>query len=161
MKKKPVDRVDIQIINSLQTNANITNRALASEIGLSPGPTLVRVQNLWKRRIFSNYQAQVDYSYFKFQYKAVAIITIATESEQVFVSNSQRQREIIYCAQLEKKASVVTSARYLVIAMTKSEEHFEDCIVLLNRGVKVHDIETVSVTKIVKDKPLELAEEDI
>jgi len=161
MKKKPVDRVDIQIINRLQKNANITNKDLSKEIDLSAGPTLVRVQNLWKRRILSVYQAKVNYLYFKYSYKAVAIITISDNTRLTFTSNIAEKREVIYCAELEKKSSVVTSVRYLVIFMAKSKEHLKDCIVLINRNVDVHDIEITSVTKVLKDNPLELSEEDI
>ena len=40
-----LDNTDKKILEILQKNSNITNAQLAKEIGLSPAPTLERVNN--------------------------------------------------------------------------------------------------------------------
>lgn len=161
MRKKPVDAIDIQIINRLQRDANVTNKALSEEIGLSQGPTLIRVQNLWKNRVLVNYKATVDYPRFKFTHKTISVVSLDKDSVQQFLNNVQNTREIIFCAELEKSSRVVSSLKFLVALMSKGEEHMHECIVRLTRGVSVHDVETTSMTKICKDQPLELSVEDI
>ena len=44
MKKKQIDVTDIEILNILTEHAELNNKELANKIGLSEGPTLVRVQ---------------------------------------------------------------------------------------------------------------------
>ena len=41
-----LDSIDKKILEILQANSNITNAQLAKEIGLSPAPTLERVNKL-------------------------------------------------------------------------------------------------------------------
>ena len=46
MKTQKIDNTDRKILEILQANSNITNAQLAKEIGLSPAPTLERVNKL-------------------------------------------------------------------------------------------------------------------
>ena len=48
--KVKLDAIDRKILELLQTNSNITNAQLATEIGLSPAPTLERVKN-WRQQV--------------------------------------------------------------------------------------------------------------
>jgi len=58
--KIKLDPTDRKILELLQTNSNITNAQLASEIGLSPAPTLERVKKLENAGIIKSYHAVVD-----------------------------------------------------------------------------------------------------
>jgi Lrp/AsnC family transcriptional regulator, leucine-responsive regulatory protein len=58
--KIKLDPIDRKILELLQTNSNITNAQLASEIGLSPAPTLERVKKLENAGIIKSYHAVVD-----------------------------------------------------------------------------------------------------
>jgi DNA-binding Lrp family transcriptional regulator len=44
MPKIELDRIDMNILKELQTDANITNADLAKRVGLSPSPCLTRVR---------------------------------------------------------------------------------------------------------------------
>jgi DNA-binding Lrp family transcriptional regulator len=161
MKKRPVDDIDIYILNRLSRDANVTNLELASEIGLSQGPTLVRVQNLWKRGILTNYQAKINYSYFKFNLKYALIISIHPDGITKFISKIHKEREIIYCSELEKKNSAVDNTRFLVIFVTKSPENLEEFFVGIKKDMHVYDVDVAGVSKVVKDENLVLTNEDI
>ncbi len=54
------DRTDFKILKLLQENGRITNLQLASNIGLSPAPTLERVRKLEKSGYIKSYHAFVD-----------------------------------------------------------------------------------------------------
>ena len=58
--KIKLDPIDRKILELLQTNSNITNAQLASEIGLSPAPTLERVKKLENSGVIKSYHAVVD-----------------------------------------------------------------------------------------------------
>lgn len=55
-----IDATDRKILEILQRNSNITNAQLAKEIGLSPAPTLERVNKLEISGIIKSYHAVVD-----------------------------------------------------------------------------------------------------
>jgi len=55
-----LDRIDLNILASLQRNGRITNVELADEVGLSPSPCLTRVKRLEKAGYITGYGAQVD-----------------------------------------------------------------------------------------------------
>lgn len=54
------DKIDLQILKTLQQNGRITNLQLSSEIGLSPAPTLERVRKLENLGVIKSYHAVVD-----------------------------------------------------------------------------------------------------
>ena len=62
MINQPVklDQIDKHILEILQANAKITNSQLATEIGLSPAPTLERVRKLENGGLIKSYHAEID-----------------------------------------------------------------------------------------------------
>ena len=55
-----LDLTDLKILKSLQENSKITNIELSKIIGLSPAPTLARVQKLEKFKIINSYHAVLN-----------------------------------------------------------------------------------------------------
>jgi DNA-binding Lrp family transcriptional regulator len=55
-----LDVTDKKILDILQRNSNITNAQLAKEIGLSPAPTLERVNKLETSGVIKSYHAVID-----------------------------------------------------------------------------------------------------
>jgi len=62
MKNIKLDATDRKILELLQKNSNITNAQLAKEIGLSPAPTLERVNKLENTGVIKSYHAVIDNS---------------------------------------------------------------------------------------------------
>ncbi len=60
VKQVKLDNIDRKILELLQANSNITNAQLASEIGLSPAPTLERVKKLENAGVIRSYHAVID-----------------------------------------------------------------------------------------------------
>lgn len=54
------DKTDYKILRLLQENGRITNLQLASNVGLSPAPTLERVRKLENAGFIKSYHAVVD-----------------------------------------------------------------------------------------------------
>lgn len=55
-----LDATDRKILEILQANSNITNAQLAKEIGLSPAPTLERVNKLEASGVIRSYHAVIN-----------------------------------------------------------------------------------------------------
>ena len=55
-----LDATDRKILEILQRNSNITNAQLAKEIGLSPAPTLERVNKLETSGVIRSYHAVIE-----------------------------------------------------------------------------------------------------
>ena len=55
-----IDEIDVKILEILQEKGRITNAALASEIGLSPAPTLERVRKLENGGFIKSFHALID-----------------------------------------------------------------------------------------------------
>ena len=55
-----LEATDRQILDILQAHSNITNAQLAKEIGLSPAPTLERVNKLETSGVIKSYHAVID-----------------------------------------------------------------------------------------------------
>ena len=55
-----LDRIDLKILEILQENGRITNAQLATEIGLSPAPTLERVRKLENTGLIQSFHALLD-----------------------------------------------------------------------------------------------------
>jgi DNA-binding Lrp family transcriptional regulator len=60
MKPIKLDATDRKILEILQKNSNITNALLAKEIGLSPAPTLERVNKLESAGVIKSYHGVID-----------------------------------------------------------------------------------------------------
>jgi DNA-binding Lrp family transcriptional regulator len=60
MKAIKLDATDRKILELLQKNSNITNAQLAKEIGLSPAPTLERVNKLETAGVIKSYHGSID-----------------------------------------------------------------------------------------------------
>src|SRR5262245_437299 len=56
----PLDRTDRALIQALQNNARISNKALAQHVGLAPSTCLERVRNLRTRGVIRGYHADVE-----------------------------------------------------------------------------------------------------
>jgi DNA-binding Lrp family transcriptional regulator len=55
-----MDERDAAILTELQQNARLTNRQLASRVGLAPSSTLVRTRALEQSGVLAGYHAQLD-----------------------------------------------------------------------------------------------------
>ena len=51
-----LDKIDLKILEQLQSNSKITNLDLSKKIGLSPAPTLERVKKLEQTGVITSYQ---------------------------------------------------------------------------------------------------------
>ncbi|MDB5256738.1 MAG: lrp [Chitinophagaceae bacterium] len=95
-----LDQIDKHILEILQANAKITNSQLATEIGLSPAPTLERVRKLENGGLIKSYHAEIDVKQMGLGTGVFVLISLsAHKKSQImsFVDKINKIPEVIEC----------------------------------------------------------------
>ena len=77
----PLDEIDIRILRKLISDARLSYRNIAEQIGVSPPTVLARVEKLEKNRIIKSYSALLDHE--KLGYDLTAIIEVTAIKNKV------------------------------------------------------------------------------
>lgn len=97
------DDIDLKILKELQKNSKITNLELSKKIGLSPAPTLGRVQKLERSGVISSYHAEVDPQKLGIGFMALIQVSLTRQLKnaiQTFTHQIHQIDEIVECLQL-------------------------------------------------------------
>ena len=76
-----LDEIDIRILRKLISDARLSYRNIAEQIGVSPPTVLARVEKLEKNRIIKSYSALLDHE--KLGYDLTAIIEVTAIKNKV------------------------------------------------------------------------------
>ena len=77
----PLDEIDNRILRKLISDARLSYRNIAEQIGVSPPTVLARVEKLEKNRIIKSYSALLDHE--KLGYDLTAIIEVIAIKNKV------------------------------------------------------------------------------
>jgi DNA-binding Lrp family transcriptional regulator len=160
MKKKQIDATDIEILNILSEHAEVTNKQLSATIGLSEGPTLVRVQNLWERGAIKSYKALVNYSMFGYGNFYQVRIEIADADSPELKERLLVSRFIIALIEIEATIDIVMRI-YIAIFMIKDVKISKEEIRNLTSGLKSIRSTTLNRINYFSAKAFHLDEKDI
>ena len=58
--KKPLDRIDYEILALLRNNARISNKEIARKVGLAASTCLVRIRRLQSSGVVTGFHAEID-----------------------------------------------------------------------------------------------------
>ena len=93
-----MDELDSAILRELQADARLTNRELASRLGLAPSTCLVRTRALRERGVLTGFHAQVDLAKIGRGVQALIAFTIRPLSRDViraFETFALQQPEVL------------------------------------------------------------------
>ena len=76
-----LDEIDIRILRKLISDARLSYRSIAEQIGVSPPTVLARVEKLEKNKIIKSYSALLDHE--KLGYDLTAIIEVTALKNKV------------------------------------------------------------------------------
>ncbi|GLX80319.1 AsnC family transcriptional regulator [Thalassotalea insulae] len=82
--KKPIDRIDRNILAQLQKDGRLSNVELSKRVGLSPTPCLERVKRLEKDKFITGYQAILNPHKLDAALLVIVEITLTKTSPDVF-----------------------------------------------------------------------------
>lgn len=80
--KKQLDRIDYEILSTLQNNARLSNKELAARIGLAPSSCLTRVRRLKSEGVLRGFRAQVDPKALGIGMEALVFVRLDRHSRQ-------------------------------------------------------------------------------
>jgi len=86
---KTLDRIDLKILDVLQTNARISNTELARQVGLSATPCSERVRNLEARGYIDSWGASLNPRLLNLELLVFVEITLTRTSPDVFAEFSE------------------------------------------------------------------------
>ncbi len=97
---KDLDRIDRQILETLQRDGRMTNQALSEKVALSPRACLERVRRLEKSGVISGYMALVEPRKLSNLLTIVVEVSLRDQSQATHLRFEQRMRasnEVIEC----------------------------------------------------------------
>ena len=100
MKNIKLDATDRKIVELLQRNSNITNALLAKEIGLSPAPTLERVNKLENAGVIKSYHAVINPASVGLSVSTFVLVTLKGHNKaniERFMKEINEIDEVIEC----------------------------------------------------------------
>ena len=83
-KSRTLDRIDLNILATLQVDGRISNVNLAKTVGLSASPCLARVKRLEVEGFIERYGAHLNASKLKFGMSAFVQITLDRTTSEIF-----------------------------------------------------------------------------
>lgn len=136
-----LDAADKQILDILQTEGRITNAELASRIGLTPGPTLARVNKLEASGVISCYCAIVDHA--KLGLPVTAFVSVIMNNHGVaasmaFFNAMAKLPEVLECHHIAGEED------YLLKVVAASPSDYERFV--LDKLMELPDVQRVKTT---------------
>lgn len=139
MPNYPLDKIDLAILDQLQTSGRMTNQELADLIGLSPSPCLRRVKQLENQGVITGYGALIDPDKIGLSVMAFVRVRLHQQNDKgitVFESAVTTFPEVMECYLMSGEADY--HLRVLVGSLYEFEEFLRE---------KLTKIESVSEVK--------------
>lgn len=150
-RKKEIDAKDIDLLNIVRKDANISNKALADKLELSPPPTHQRHTNLVKRDYIQSYQAKINLLKLGYSYMSLVAISVA-EPNYKDMCLALKLCDVAKSVYTIPANQYHTRIRVIVMAVAKSEKEFVDSFDKVFKAVPFEVIFTsYKVSEIVKD----------
>lgn len=146
-----IDPIDAQILEILQKDGRITNAELATRVGLTPGPTLARVNKLEASGVITGYCAQVDHARVGLPVTAFVSIIMKThgrESSEAFLNAIRNLDEVQECHH------IAGDEDYLLKVVAASPQDYENFF--LNKLANVPDVLRVKTTIVLSSPKCEV-----
>jgi DNA-binding Lrp family transcriptional regulator len=148
-KVAKLDIKDRQILKILQEKGRITNAQLASEVGLSPAPTLERVKKLESQGIIVSYHAKVNQESIGLGVTTLVKVTLKSHGKTViekFASEIQKVDEVIECYH------TTGSSDFLLKVVAKDIPSYQQLMLEhITDIMEIDEIESMVILSTIKD----------
>ncbi len=130
-----LDQIDKLILEKLQANAKITNSQLATEIGLSPAPTLERVRKLENAGFIKSYHALMDTDKIGLGVSVFILVSLSSHKKSqimTFVEKINQVPQVVECHH------ITGSGDFLLKVLAKDITSYQELI--LDKLVDIDEI---------------------
>ena len=151
MTADDLDTIDWKILKELQRAGRITNVELASRVGLSPPPTLRRVQALEKAGFIAGYRAQLSGDKLGYGAQVIALVGLKSQAEPELRDFERR----VAGWPIVRECHVVSGvADYLLKCAGRDFQSIQSFIMeALAKVPNVESVKTSMIMRVAKDEP--------
>ncbi|MEW6057761.1 MAG: Lrp/AsnC family transcriptional regulator [Bdellovibrionota bacterium] len=125
-QKNDLDRIDFEIMQSLQKNARLSNKELAAKVGLAPSSCLQRVRYLQKKKVIRSFYAEVDPAAFGIGLQALIAVRLKKHSRNLF---KMLHGHLVKLPEVISIAHISGANDLLVRVAVRDTHHLRDLIV--------------------------------
>lgn len=146
-----LDLTDLKILRELQHNGRLSNVELASRIGLSPPPTLRRVQVLEEKGYIAGYRALLDAKKLGFDVQMFAMVGLKSQNEAELHAFEARLAEW----PLVREAYTLSGEADFILRCVGSElSELQDFVIkTLTAAPNVGSVKTTMIMRVAKYQP--------
>jgi DNA-binding Lrp family transcriptional regulator len=146
-----LDTIDWKILRELQREGRITNVELASRVGLSPPPTLRRVQALEQAGFITGYRAQLNGEKLGYAVKLVALVGLKSQAQEEISAFERRVKGWPIVRECYAMQGV---ADFMLVCMARDLPSMQSFVMGgLARAPNVDSVKTSMILHVAKDEP--------
>jgi Lrp/AsnC family leucine-responsive transcriptional regulator len=124
-KSRPLDRIDLTILDVLQKNGRISNVELAQKVNLSPSPCLDRVKRLEQEQYIERYGAFLNAKKLKYAMSAFIQVTLNRTTADVF---DHFRAEVVKIKEIAECHMVAGGFDYLIKIRFENMDAYRDIL---------------------------------
>lgn len=146
-----LDTLDWKILRELQRDGRITNVELASRVGLSPPPTLRRVQALEAAGFISGYRAQLNAEKLGYAVKLVALVGLKSQAQDEITGFEKRVKGWPIVRECYAMQGV---ADFMLVCVARDLPSMQSFVMGgLAKAPNVDSVKTSMILHVAKDEP--------
>ena len=124
-RKITIDKTDVSILEQLQVDASLNNKELAKIIGLTPPPTLSRINTLKEKGYILSKLLNLNWEILGFTYQAQVLVSIDQIDQETFESLVLSTDGVRRLEKMRKEEIIDTkAAHYIAYCVFSDEEKF-------------------------------------
>lgn len=145
------DTIDWKILRELQREGRISNVDLAGRVGLSPPPTLRRVQALEEAGFITGYRAQLDRDKLDYGVKLFALVGLKSQAQPEMAAF---ERQVKGWPIVRECYAVSGGADYVLVCVARDLQSIQSFVMgALSKAANVDSVKTSLILHVAKDEP--------
>ena len=146
-----LDTIDWKILKELQREGRITNVELANRVGLSPPPTLRRVQALEKAGFITGYRAQLAGDKLGYGVQVVALVGLKSQAEHEI---RDFERRVVGWPIVRECFAMSGVADFMLKCSARDLQSIQSFVMgALSKAPNVESVKTSLILHVAKDEP--------
>jgi DNA-binding Lrp family transcriptional regulator len=146
------DTIDWKILRELQKDGRVTNVELATRVGLSPPPTLRRVQALEEAGLITGYRALLARDRLGYEVEMIALVGLKSQAQGEL---ADFERRVKGWPVVRECFAVQGVADYILKCVARDLPSLQSFIVgALSNAPNVESVKTSLVLHVAKNEPL-------
>jgi DNA-binding Lrp family transcriptional regulator len=151
-KNRQPDTIDWKILKELQKDGKVTNVDLATLVGLSPPPTLRRVQALEQSGYITGYRAQLDRLKLGYEVEMIVLVGLKSQAREEI---TDFERQIRNWPVVRECYALQGVADFMLKCVARDLPSLQSFIMgALSKAANVESVKTSIVLHVAKDEPL-------